>query len=930
MPSWKRLTLYVVGLVLAILVMAGVLAFAFNGFWVDLWWFDSLGYAGYFWSRQLYATLVYVLGVSFFFALFFINFWVGGKYLGARRPADDDSPAADALSPDRSPDIPPQRRKGPSQLLYRKFQQRSLAVYLPLTLVLAILVALPLLFSWETAMMYLLAPNMGTQASMYGFDVSFYLFSLPLYELLFAETLAALLIALAGLALLYWAEHKVMPRDHGYLRRGARIHLSLITLLVFIMGALYFVGDTQHLLYTDEHLPMFYGPGYTEMQVTLPLIWASGLLTLVVGGLVVYFLNTRRGVIYLGGATALLLVVVASRYTPALSDSIEEFIVQPNELTRQAPHIENNIDATLAAYALDDVETRHYAIREDAWGQVTPEMERSLQNVPVWDEDGLLKVYRDLQEIRSYYSFHQIDVGRYTINDSYQQVFLGAREIDINKLHDPLQTWVNRWLKYTHGYGAVMTPAAQDAAEPTNWLMQGIPPTAKAGLSGLSLEQPALYYGVGTYLPVIAPNASQELDYASKDEVNYSDYTGDGGVPMGSLFHKLMFALYFREQNIFYTTQTTDDSKLLFRRNVQERIKTLTPFLTLVPSPYLVMAEGRLWWIQNAVTHSDRYPNATPYDGRFGYFARPFNYIRESIKIVVDAYNGSVDYYLADPSDPIAVAYARMYPQLFKRMEEMPRALKQHVRYPKALFDVQMDVYAHYHQNNAQTFYNREDVWEFPSVEWRDNMHAVTSYYLTLNLVHPDRFQYSLFVPMTPRGQRGMRALALVGSDGEDYGRIVVYNFPKGTLVYGPAQVDAFIKQDPYITQELTLWDQQGSNADRGRMVVVPIDGIVTYIQGIFLEADSESRMPQLARVIVSQGPLVVMEETLEEGVHSLNALILEKARDAKTEARQARKERAPLAPPSVVPETEGVIRGTSDEQPPPTASSEPEMRTGL
>ncbi len=880
MPSWKLLTFYVVGLVLAILVIAIVVPLAFNGFWVDLWWFDSLGYAGYFWSRQLYATLVYVLGVSFFFALFFINFWVGGKYLGARRPADADSAAAEALSPESSPEA----RLRPSQRLYRKFQQRSLAVYLPLTLVLAIVVALPLLVYWETALMYLLAPNIGTSDPLYGFDVSFYLFSLPLYELLFAETLAALLIVLAGLALLYWAEHKVMPRDRGYLRCGARLHLSLITLLVFIMGALYFVGDTQHLLYTDAHLPLFYGPGYTEMQVTLPLIWASGVLTLVVGGLLVYLLNTRRGVTALGGATALLLFVVAARYTPALSESIEAFIVDPNELTRQAPYIENNMQATLAAYALDAVETRHYPIREDAWEQVTPEMELSLRNVPVWDEHGLLKVYRDLQEFRTYYRFHQIDVGRYTINDSNQQVFLGAREIDISKLQNPLQTWVNRWLKYTHGYGAVMTPAAQDAAEPNNWLIQGIPPTSKPGLSGLSLEQPALYYGVGAYLPVIAPNASQELDYASENDVKYSDYTGDGGVPIGSLFRKLMFAIYFREQNILYTTQTTDDSKLLFRRNVKERIKTLTPFLTLAPNPYLVIADGRLWWFQNAVTTSDRYPNSTPYDGRFEDFRRPFNYIRESIKIVVDAYNGSVDYYLADPTDPIAVAYARMYPQLFKRMDEMPAALKQHVRYPKAFFDVQMEVYAQYHQENAQIFYNREDAWEFPSVEWRDNIYDVTSYYLTLNLIHPDRFQYSLFVPMTPRSQRGMQALIVVGSDSEDYGRIVVYDFPKGALVYGPAQVDAFIKQDPYITQALTLWNQEGSSADRGRMVVVPINGIVTYIQGIFLEAAAETLMPQLARVIVSQGSLVVMEETLEEGIRSLNALILEKAREAKTE----------------------------------------------
>jgi len=888
MRSWKRLTLSIAGIALAIVVGTAILAYVINGFWVDFWWFDSLGYADYFWLRQLYPFLTFAVGLLFFFAIFFINFWTGGKYLGARRPSDA---ANSAVRND-----PPNGRRRPTWQRYHRFQRRALAVYLPLTLVLATAVALPLLFNWETALLYLFAPDMGTKDPLFGLDASFYMFSLPLYDLMFAQTFAALIIVLLGLSLLYWAEHKTMPRDHGVLRRGARIHLSVITLLVFVMGASYFTGDISKVVFTDDHLPLFYGPGYSDMWVTVPLIWTAGLLSLVLGGLLVYVLNTRRGIPYLATVAVLFVVVVAARQTPMLKDSVEKYVVQPNALSRNAPFIENNINATLTAYDLDQVETRHYEIREDTREEVTPELELSLQNVPIWDEDGLLKVYRELQEIRPYYGFHQVDVGRYTVDGIYQQVFVGAREIDVGKLRDPLQTWVNRWLKYTHGYGVAMTAAAQEAAEPTNWLIKGIPPTSKPGLS---IDEPALYYGAGEYLPVIAPNASHELDYASENQTKYSDYRGNGGVPVGSLFRKLMFASYFGEKNILYTTQTTDESKLLFRRNVQERIKTLTPFLTLDPKPYIVVADGRLWWIQDAITSSDRYPNSTPYNGRFYDYPRPFNYIRASIKIAVDAYNGSVDYYLADPDDPIASAYARMYPQLFKDIDQMPTALKKHVRYPKDFFDVQMDVYAQYHQDKAQTFYNREDVWEFPSVEWRNDLRLVTSYYLTLNLIHPERFQYSLFVPMSPRGQRNMRALATVGSDGRDYGHIVVYSFPKGAMVYGPAQVDAFIKQHPHITQELTLWNQEGSGADRGRMIVLPVNGVVTYIQGIFLEATAASRMPQLARVIVSQGGLVVMEETLEDGFRSLNNLIREKEQKAKVQ-----KLPAPQAPPVVAPET--------------------------
>lgn len=881
MRSWKRVTLTTLGVLLVVVLATDALGLLFNDFMVDLWWFQNLGYGDYFWSRLLYRYGVFLAAVVFFFLLFFVNFWFGAKYLGSRRPADESVHAAG---------------RHPPRSIYERFQRRSLAVYLPLTLILAIIVALPLFFYWERALMFLFAPDVGIGDPVFGHDISFYMFSMPIYVLLYAEVTVALAIVLLGLILLYWFEHRAMPRAYGHVRRGARVHLSLITFLLFFMGALYFVGDAYTLLYTDRHLPLFYGPGYEEMTVTLPLLGAAIILLLIVGGLFLYFLNMRRGTVALAVFTVLFVAVLGLRYTPAITGAVHKYIVLPNEMTRQAPYIANNIEATLAGYRLQDVEMRDYPIREAAWEEITPDVELSLQNIPVWDEDGLLQVYRELQEIRLYYNFFNVDVGRYDIEDVYQQVFLSAREIDIDKLGPSLNTWVNRWLKYTHGYGVVMTPASQVAAEPTNWFAKGIPPET---VQGLSIDEPAIYYGAGHYSPVIAPNASRELDYASQDDVYLTDYKGDGGIAVDSLYRKGMLALYFGEESILYTTQTTDDSRLLFRRNVAERIRHLTPYLTLDPKPYVVVADGRIYWIQDAMTQTDWYPYATPYEGEIQHFDERFNYIRNSVKIVVDAYHGSVDYYITDPDDPIAAAYARIYPSLFKPYADMPKALKSHVRYPKAIFDVQMDVYARYHQTDPQTFYNQEDVWDFPTVPWRDDMQRITSYYLTLNLINPKRFEYSLFVPMTPLGQRNMRVLAVVGSDGDDYGDIVIYNFPKGTLVYGPAQVDAFVKQDPHITQELTLWNQEGSQADRGRMVVVPVDGVVTYIQGIFLQATAESRMPQLARVVVSQGRLVVMASSLTEGLRKLNELIREKHKD---EARQ--KLPSPRQPPQVTPDT--------------------------
>jgi hypothetical protein len=874
---------------LGLSILVGVGGVLMKDFLVELWWFDAIGYEGYFWQRLLYRYLVFIAAVAFFFALFFANFWIGGKYLGARPPADDDIKAAAAAGDDR-----------PSRPAYRRFQKRSLALYLPLTLVLAVVAALPLFFYWEQALMWLFAPDAGVSDPVFGNDVSFYLFSLPIYLLLYSELMVALVVVLLGLGLMYWAEHRAMPRRSGRLRRGARVHLSLLVALLFVMGGVYFVGDAFMLLYTDAHQPLFYGPGYEQMVVTLPLIGACALLLLVAGALLVVLVNTGRGAWALAATTVLFAAVLGVRHTPFVTDAVNRYVVTPNEMTREAPYIANSIDATLAAYRLQDVETREYPVREKAWEEITPEIRLSLQNVPIWDDEDLVPVYRELQEIRPYYAFDSVDIGRYRVDGVYQQVFLAARQIDLDELSGPRRTWVNRWLKYTHGYGAVMTPAAQPADAPIEWFIQGIPPSSVAGLA---IDEPAIYYGTGGYGPVIAPNASHELDYASRDQVKLTDYRGDGGVPLGSLFRKLVFSLYFGERNILYTTQTTDDSRLLFRRDIRTRIRALTPELILDPDPYLVVADGRLYWIQDAYTASQWYPYAQPYAGHVEQFERPFNYMRDSVKVVVDAYDGSVDYYLADPEDPIAMAHARIYPGLFKAMEAMPQALKEHVRYPRSLFDVQMDIYARYHQTDPQTFYNQEDAWERPIDQWRDDAERMTAYYLTLNLIEPDRFEYSLFAPMSPLGQPNMRALAIAGSDGDNYGRIVVYNFPKGDLVYGPGQVNAFIKQDPRITQELTLWNQQGSQAERGRMVVVPVEGVVTYIQGVFLQSTEQSPMPQLARIIVSQGRLVVMESSLEEGIRSLHQRIKQTQQD-----EPAQKLPPPDRPPAV---TEGDAGGS-------------------
>lgn len=579
MRSWKTVSLSTVGLLLTLVVLLLVAA---RDALIEFWWFESLGQEVYYLQRQLYRYLVFSAAVAIFFALFFVNFRVASKYLG--------TPGSSQMAAEPNGDHP----SSPDD---RRFQARSLAFYLPLTLVLAVLVALPLFFYWEEALLFLFAPETGKSDPVFGHDIRFYLFSLPFYMLIYREVMVALVIVLLGLGLLYWLEHRRMPRAQGGIRRGARLHLSLILLLLVIGGTLLFVGDAYMLLYTDAHQPLFFGPGYEEMTVTLPLIITAALLSLLAGTLLLILLNTGKGLVPFVATTVIFSAVLAVRHTPFLKERVGEFVVEPAEMTREAPFIKNNIQATLSGYGLQSVEERDYPFAAQGWEKITPAIKASLENIPIWDNQKLLPVFRELQEIQPYYAFDRVNLGRYRIEDAYHQVFLAARHIDLEKLGESRQTWVNLWLRYTHGYGLVMTSAAQAGNEPMDWLIQGIPVDSAAELP---VEEPAIYYGPSDLHPVIAPNATHELDYASSGDTNLRDYDGSGGVPISSIFRRLLFALYFGEPNILYTTQTTDQSRLLFRRDIRERIKALTPDLMLGPNPYLALASGRLYWIQDA------------------------------------------------------------------------------------------------------------------------------------------------------------------------------------------------------------------------------------------------------------------------------------------------------------------------------------------
>lgn len=824
-------------------VLFGVI---FTDFLVDLWWFQSLDYGFYFWQRLLYRYLVFAGFTLLFFLIIFLNFWVAARFVG-KAPADIAGPGATV--------------RPRLQELIEKFRRRSLKFYVFVALVIAVFIAYPLYHHWEDALLYLFAPLSGLMDPAFGRDVSYYLFSLPIYELLLRELLLAMVFVFLGSALLYWRESRLLA-DHGlHLPKGARVHLSVLAFLAFLIAAWSFLLQRYNLLYDQTHAPLFSGPGYAQMWVVLPFIWLSILSLLAVAASLIFLIHTHRGWKVLIGASAVFLLAVGGLYSPFLPNLAQTFIVDPNQIVRERPFISHNIRATLDAYDLAAVQTRNYPISDVPLNVRSAKVQATLRNIPVWDADALLDVFQQLQVLRTYYDFNSVDVDRYIVDGTYRQVFLSARELNLQKLPADAQNWVNERLKYTHGNGVVMIPAAQQGEAPMTWFMRDIPPRSDFGLK---IEQPAIYFGLEEYPPAIAPNSSGEIGAPLNGGNVIVNYSGTAGVPIDSLFRKLIFALYFNERDIFFTTQTKSGSRMQFRRNVLERIKTLAPFFLLDKDPYIVATGKGLYWIQDAYTYSNRYPYSQP-------FNEEISYIRNSVKIVVDAYNGTVDFYLADPRDPIIRAYNRIYPGLIKGIERMPADLKAHVRYPKDLFDMQMNIYTKYHQTDPEVFYKQEDIWEFPAITDNGRTNRMDPTYSTLNLLNSEKEEFILFAAMTPKARTNLRSLVVVGCDAPNYGKIVVFSFPRGSLVFGPQQVDSFIHQDTHIAQSFTLWNQMGAQVSRGKMIIQPIEESIIYVQPVYLQATENARIPQLKRIILSKGETTVMEPSLQMGLEALN-----------------------------------------------------------
>jgi hypothetical protein len=850
------------------LVIAVILFVSFHYFFLDLivdrWWYDTLQLEPYFWLRLLYKFLIFGGVTLFFFVIFFLHFWIASRYLGLNPPDDIIDNVAKRLRFQRIADL---------------FMQWSVKIYTPISLILAVFVALPFYKQWELALLYFFGRDSGVTESIYNNDVSFYMLSYPMYMLIQQELLITAILIFIFVGFLYWLEHIFVPSQRQEYQSGAKVHLTALIGFVVLFVVWGFLLERFSLLYTNSHEPVFYGPGTIEMRYRLPIIWlgiGTFLATALSASLFIFSQKHRIKAPFLVSLTAFLCMLGLSQ-VEFLPQLIEKFLVIPNPVALERPFIQANIDSTLAAYDLKKITVKDLDIKQDATEDIESwATQKRFENIPVWDREILIHSYQQLQEIRPYYQFNSVDEDRYNLLGHTRQVNLAAREINISRLPKAAQNWENTHLRYTHGVGAVMSPAAQDAGKPLVWYLRDLNLNSDVGIDLKGADKkPDIYFGEEKYEYAIVPNNLKILGIESSDQSEEKAYTGKGGILISNIIKKALFSIYFHEFKIFFSPNITSNSQLMMRRNIVERVHEITPFLQLDKDPYLVGAKDRFYWILDAYTISNMYPASKPAADDYLASDDKFNYIRNSVKVVVDAFDGTVDYYIADPSDPIIQTYNRAYPGLLKDMNTMPAELRQHLRYPRDLFYMQMKVYAKYHQSTPELFYEQGETWQFANVRHQ----PVMPYYQTMDFGNcDDREEFVMINPMTPINRNNLSMIGVAGildkaNCSLDYKpNITIYKFAKDVQVNGPAQVEALINQNAEFSEKLTLWDQHGSKVEMGRMVILPMGNTILYVQPVYMTS-TNTQIPELTRMIVSMGNQVVWDTSLWSAFEKLKQL---------------------------------------------------------
>ena len=722
-----------------------------------------------------------------------------------------------------------------------------------LAALLAILAGLNGATQWEN---YLLAQNaseFGQSDPVFGNDYGFYVFSLPLLSYL-QSWFTGLLVLSTLLSVFLYIYHGGLglTKSGFFMDPVPKRHLFWLGGMILVAKAIGYRFSAYDLLYSTRGVVT--GAVYADIHARIPALNFLVILSLLAAVAVIaggYRKGWRIPLVAIA-----LLFVVSLLGGSVYPDLLHRLRVVPNEIVLEGPYITESVKATRFAYGLNNIEEKGFPADENLTRADLAANDLTIKNVRLWDHRPLLATYRQLQQIRTYYDFVGVDNDRYMIDGEYRQVMLSPRELSYRNLPGGAN-WINEHLTYTHGYGATMGPVNRISPEGLpEFMIQDIPPTSNINLQ---ITRPEIYYGELTHDYVFVNTQALEFDYPMGDKNEYATYTGLGGVPVNSFFRKLMLAAQFGTIKILLSNDITNESRVLYYRNIMDRIERLAPFLEFDRDPYMVITEeGRMVWILDGYTSADRIPYSHQLTG-------VGNYVRNSVKTVIDAYDGTVKLYINDPKDPIIQSYSKIFTDLFKPLDEMPADIRAHLRYPQDLFSLQANLYATYHMQDPQIFYNREDLWNIPEKDGQ----TMEPYYTIMKLPGEEKEEFILMIPYTPANRDNMSAWLAARADPPHYGKLIVYLFPKQKLIYGPRQIEARIDQDGDISQQITLWSQRGSEVIRGSLLVIPIEKSLLYIEPLYLSAESGS-IPELRRVIVSYGNKLAMEKNLELSLASI------------------------------------------------------------
>ena len=848
----KNISFKTIAFIVVFIIVLIFIANIFKSIYTEYLWFENLGYDGIY--ITILKTKIYLFITGFFVSLIFLSLssFVAFKY--SWKGVQFDLPE-------------PFNIVGPK--LYK-------LLLIALALIVSIILGLSTSYNWELFLRFFNSSGFEISDPLFNRDISFYIFDYPIYNFvqrgLLIISILSLLFSL-GIIFVNSVFSGQQFTDSTILKKQSVINLSII----FVLFSIGIMLSRWGVLFSDSGI--IYGAGYTDVNIKINSLLFMSILGFILSGIILLSLRfSMMKFAYIPTGIWIGLYVVSTILLPSFN---QRFSVTPNEYVKEKEYIDHNIDFTRQSYMLDQIEESYFPASSEIPKSVLTENKETLNNIRLWDYKPLKDIYTQTQLIRPYYDFKDVDVDRYTIDGEYRQVMLALREVAPEKLDVDKQTWVNSVLQYTHGYGLTMSPVNSfDSQGKPYFYSKDIPSDGIINVKslsgeiqeGLSVENPRIYYGESASPYVIVNTNTKEVDYQEKGKdgkegvLRRHNYQGLGGITLSNALKRILYAWHFGDINIFISGEITNESKIQYNRNVQDRVKKLVPYLEMDSDPYVVIDEGKLKWIQDAYTVSNNYPYSEPsYNG--------YNYIRNSVKAIVDTYDGTVEFYVSDDTDPLIDTYAKIFPGIFKSMDDMPGELKSHIRYPIDMFKIQSDKYLEYHMQDSQIFYNNEDLWNIPQEKFGQSadLQKVEPYYLVMNLPGNKESEFVLLSPFTPNQRKNLIGWLAGRSDGDQYGKLIAYNFPKDVTIYGTEQIEARMDNDPLISQWFTLHCQEGSFCIRGNLLVVPIADTILYAEPIYLQAEGVE-LPELKKVVLASADHVVMADSVIEGVNLLIA----------------------------------------------------------